>query len=151
MSTNLYESHFVGLLWVSVQKLKSLLWICEFQYKRGQASNRTSWVFGMLGLKGDRRRPILKIVRHRSASHLKPLIKKHIWRGSSIISDGWRSYHHLQNEGYNHLTVNHQEYFIDPITGSHTQYCTILYASWYNQSFFVFIAMQIDFRNFATY
>ena len=78
-------------------------------------------MFGMLGIKNDRRRPILKIVRHRSAGHLMPLIKKHVRRGSSIISDGWRSYHHLQNEGYNHLTVNHQEYFVDPITGAHTQ------------------------------
>ena len=69
----------------------------------------------------DRRRPILKIVSRRTASHLMPLIKKHVRRGSSIISDGWRSYHHLQDEGFNHQTVNHQECFVDPITGAHTQ------------------------------
>lgn len=78
-------------------------------------------MFGMLGVKDDRRRPILRIVRHRSTSHLMPIIKKHIQRGSSIISDGWRAYRNLQDEGYNHMTVNHQEYFVDPITGAHTQ------------------------------
>ncbi|XP_063058294.1 uncharacterized protein LOC134451825 [Engraulis encrasicolus] len=91
------------------------------KYNRGRASNRSSWVFGMLGVKGDRRRPILKIVHRRSAAHLVPLIKKHIRQGSAVVSDGWRSYHHLRDEGYNHLTVNHQENFVDPITGAHTQ------------------------------
>ncbi|XP_028303963.1 uncharacterized protein LOC114464090 [Gouania willdenowi] len=98
---------------------------CKFghkrKYNRGRASNRSSWVFGMLGIKDDRRRPILKIVHHRSARHLLPLIKKHVHRGSSIISDGWRSYRRLQDEGYNHLTVNHQDFFVDPVTGAHTQ------------------------------
>lgn len=96
-------------------------WLFEFQYNRGRASNRSSWVFGMLGIKEDRRRPVFKIVPHRSANHLLPLIKKHVRQGSSIISDGWRSYHRLQDEGYNHLTVNHQECFVDPMTGAHTQ------------------------------
>ncbi|KAF3840359.1 hypothetical protein F7725_019076, partial [Dissostichus mawsoni] len=32
------------------------------KYNRGRASNRSSWVFGMLGIRNDRRRPILKIV-----------------------------------------------------------------------------------------
>ena len=74
-------------------------------------------MFGMLGIKNDRRRPILKIVHHRSVRHLLPLIKKHVRRGSSVISDGWRSYRRLQDEGYNHLTVNHQDFFVDPVTG----------------------------------
>lgn len=91
------------------------------KYNRGRGSNRNSWVFGILGIKNDRRRPIFKIVCRRSVMHLMPHIKKHIRRGSTVISDGWRSYCHLQNEGYNHMTVNHQDYFIDPITGAHTQ------------------------------
>lgn len=68
---------------------------CEFQYNRGRASNRSSWVFGMLGIKDDRRRPILKIVSRRSANHLMPLIKKHRRLGSLVISNGRRSYRRL--------------------------------------------------------
>ena len=49
------------------------------------------------------------------------VIKKHIQQGSSIISDGWRSYHHLQDEGYSHITGNHKECFVDPITGAPAQ------------------------------
>lgn len=108
---------------IIAESLSSFLNICscEFQYNRGRASNRSSWVFGMLGIKDDKRRPILKIVRHRSTRHLLPLIKKHVHRGSCVISDGWRSYRCLQDEGYNHLTVNHQDVFVDPVTGAHTQ------------------------------
>ncbi|KAI4799686.1 hypothetical protein KUCAC02_016751, partial [Chaenocephalus aceratus] len=83
---------------------------------RGRASSRSSWVFAMLGIRNDRRRPILKIVRRRSARHRMPLRKKHIKNGRSVISDGWRPYSRLQGEGYNHLTVSHQESCVDPVT-----------------------------------
>ncbi|KAL2095638.1 hypothetical protein ACEWY4_007786 [Coilia grayii] len=91
------------------------------KYNRGRASNRASWGFGMLAIKNNRKKPILKIVRHRSANHLMPHIKRYVRCGSTIVSDGWRSYHHLRDEGYNHLTVNHKECFVDPVTGAHTQ------------------------------
>lgn len=91
------------------------------KYNRGRANNRSTWVFGMLGIKVERRRPIFKIVHCRSARNLMPLIKKHIRQGSSVISDGWRSYRNLQNEGYDHRIVNHKEHFVDPVTGAHTQ------------------------------
>lgn len=99
---------------IIVESLSSFLSIfsCKFQYNRGWASNRSSWVFGVLGIKDDRRRPILKTVHHCSARHLLPLIKKHVHRESSIISDRWRSYHCLQGEGYNHLTVTHQDFLL---------------------------------------
>ncbi|KAL1268692.1 hypothetical protein QQF64_034055 [Cirrhinus molitorella] len=48
-----------------------------------------------------------------------PLIKKLIRQGSSVISDGWRSYHSLENEGYDHRIVNHKEHFVDPVTDKH--------------------------------
>ncbi|XP_072313553.1 uncharacterized protein [Eucyclogobius newberryi] len=91
------------------------------KYNRSRASNRNSWVFGILGIKDDKRRPVLRIVQRRSTRCLMPLIQKHVRRGSSVISDGWRAYRSLNEEGYNHLTVNHQDYFVDPQTGAHTQ------------------------------
>ena len=34
------------------------------------------------------------------------------------MSDMWKAYDCLQDEGYNHLTVNHSLNFIDPDTGA---------------------------------
>ncbi|XP_048017584.1 uncharacterized protein LOC125249341 [Megalobrama amblycephala] len=91
------------------------------KYNRGRQSNRASWVFGMLGVKEEFRRPILKVVNQRSAQHLMPILQKHVRQGSTVVSDGWRAYNCLRDAGYNHLTVNHKEVFVDPQTGAHTQ------------------------------
>lgn len=75
----------------------------------------------MLGVKEEFRRPILKVVNQRSAQHLMPILQKHVRQGSTVVSDGWRAYNGLRDAGYNHLTVNHKEVFVDPQTGAHTQ------------------------------
>lgn len=77
----------------------------------------------MMGVKKDRRRPVLKLVEKRSRHHLLPLIRQHVKQGSTIISDQWRTYRNvLGNMGYVHYTVNHSQYFVDPQSGSHTQH-----------------------------
>ncbi|KAL7864539.1 hypothetical protein AOLI_G00159590 [Acnodon oligacanthus] len=84
---------------------------------------KKGWVFGMLEVKGARRLPVLKMVRDRSRNTLMPLIRKHIRRGSTVYSDCWRAYQPALNvEGYRHLSVNHREHFVDPLTGCHTQH-----------------------------
>ena len=37
------------------------------------------------------------------------------------MSDLWRVYNCLNEEGYDHLTVNHSLNFVDPDSGAHTQ------------------------------
>ncbi|KAG9273773.1 hypothetical protein AMEX_G10522 [Astyanax mexicanus] len=96
------------------------------KYRRGRISGtwkRKKWVFGMLGVKGNQRRPILKLVKRRSRHHLIPLVVKHVRPGSVIVSDEWRAYRGvLTNMGYRHFTVNHSRWFVDPASGAHTQH-----------------------------
>ena len=54
-------------------------------------------------------------------STLLTLIQKHVRQGSIIHTDCWRGYSKLQDNGYEHRTVNHSENFVDPSTGTHTQ------------------------------
>ena len=63
-----------------------------------------------------------------------PIVQNYIWPGAIVISDGWRAYQCLKDAGYNHMPVNHDEFFVDPDTGAHTQntrdsggYATLLY------------------------
>uniref|UniRef100_A0A1X7TU20 ISXO2-like transposase domain-containing protein n=1 Tax=Amphimedon queenslandica TaxID=400682 RepID=A0A1X7TU20_AMPQE len=58
-------------------------------------------------------------VQDRSAATLIPLIKKYILPGTKVISDCWKSYSTLQQEGYIHGTVNHSIEFVNSETGDH--------------------------------
>jgi hypothetical protein len=83
------------------------------------------WIFGMI-LHGSNERP--EELRHeicpnnrRDSDTLLSLVKKHVALGTTIISDCWAAYNCLNNEGFNHLTVNHSYNFNDPDTWANTQ------------------------------
>ena len=49
------------------------------------------------------------------------IIRTHISPGTRVMSDMWKAYDCLKDEGYTHLTVNHSLNFVDPDSGAHTQ------------------------------
>ncbi|KAL4121095.1 hypothetical protein QTP88_013669 [Uroleucon formosanum] len=57
---------------------------------------------------------------NRNATILLAIIKEWIKPGTTIISDCWKAYNTLNNEGYTHMTVNHSLHFKDPETGVHS-------------------------------
>lgn len=60
-------------------------------------------------------------VERRDKSTLIPIIQRECAPGSVIHSDEWPAYKCLTSLGFEHDTVNHQENFVDPVSGAHTQ------------------------------
>lgn len=77
-----------------------------------------AWVFG--GIERNTGRTFLVQVHNRTRETLLGLIKEWIAPGSIILSDCWKSYECLGEEGFIHLSVNHKLFFKDPVTGVHT-------------------------------
>ena len=74
------------------------------------------WVFG--GIERGSKKCFLV---PRTAATLLPIIHKYILPGTKIMSDCWKSYDRLSEEGYIHGTVNHSVEFVNSETGDHTQ------------------------------
>lgn len=73
-------------------------------------------------------RCLFLVVPCRTAMTLLNVINKHIAEGTRVHSDCWRSYNKisvlkgLRGKKYEHRTVNHDKYFVDPDReGSHTK------------------------------
>lgn len=39
-----------------------------------------------------------------------------------IHTDEWKAYSSIGRKGYSHSTITHKYYFVDPLTGVHTQH-----------------------------
>ena len=66
----------------------------------------------------------MRIVDDRTAPTLISAIRQFIAPKTTVISDKWKAYIGLDTEEdrmYGHLTVNHAENFVDPITKANTQ------------------------------
>lgn len=88
------------------------------------------WVFG--GICRENNQCFLYAVRDRTAATLLSVIRECINPGTTIMSDLWASYQGISNiRGFNftHLTVNHSENFVNPVTGAHTQKVESMWSS----------------------
>jgi len=88
------------------------------KYNRGKRVDGV-WVFG--GIERDTTPPkcFFLTVEDRSAATLIPIIKQYILPGTTIVSDCWKSYSSLRDEGSLHQTVNHSIEFVSE-SGTHT-------------------------------
>lgn len=53
-------------------------------------------------------------VAERNKENLVEIVEKHVKRGSTVMTDGWRSYQRLDKRGYNHRRVIHEKWFVTP-------------------------------------
>lgn len=79
---------------------------------------REQWVFGLYDT--VKKFGCVEMVPDRSSATLIPLIKKWVLPGTIIQSDGWSAYGGISNHGFQHEVVIHENNFVDPITGVHT-------------------------------
>ena len=74
--------------------------------KRGRGSGKKVIVFGLLKRNG---KVYTQIVKNVSRAELMPIIKGKVLEGSTVNSDGWRSYDSLILNGYKHHRVYHSK------------------------------------------
>uniref|UniRef100_A0A0L8G7L9 ISXO2-like transposase domain-containing protein n=1 Tax=Octopus bimaculoides TaxID=37653 RepID=A0A0L8G7L9_OCTBM len=63
------------------------------------------------------KRGYLQLVPDQKAETLEVVIIENVEAGSTIFIDMWPSYKNLSRLEYNHGTVNHSSYFVDPMSG----------------------------------
>ena len=72
--------------------------------KRGRGAAGKTPVFGLLKRDG---KVFIEVVTHCSKEQLMPIIQGKVLEGSTIHTDGWKSYDGLVLNGYNHYRVHH--------------------------------------------
>lgn len=79
---------------------------------------REQWVFGAYDV--DQKLGWIQLVDNRDANTLLPIISSWCLPGSIVVSDGWAAYNRISELGFEHRVVIHENNFVDPITGVHT-------------------------------
>ena len=87
------------------------------KYNRGKRVDGR-WVFG--GIERGSKKTFFRVVENRGKEVLLAIIKEFVQPGTTIISDCWKSYDCLEDEGFHHLTVSHSLEFKHSETGAHT-------------------------------
>uniref|UniRef100_A0A0X3QA71 Putative transposase-like protein HI_1328.1 n=1 Tax=Schistocephalus solidus TaxID=70667 RepID=A0A0X3QA71_SCHSO len=79
---------------------------------------RQYWVVGMYDT--SIRKAVFEHVNNRSGPALNTVITQWFAKESVVVTDEWKAYSRLPEEGYKHFTVNHSKNFVNPETGMHT-------------------------------
>lgn len=85
------------------------------------------WVFGGVERSNDKTtgtvsRFFVEAIPKRTVTELLKIIERRIVPGTTIVTDMWRSYKCLKKRGFNHLSVNHSQNFVNPENPTaHTQ------------------------------
>ena len=88
-------------------------------YHVGRGAGHSQWIFDLIECGSGR--VVFLTVRNRSAAELIPKIVRAVLPGTTIVSDECAAYKTLPQHGFNHMTVNHSQNFVNPVTGAHTQ------------------------------
>ena len=80
----------------------------------------TQWVLG--GIDVETKQGFLVAVPMRDAATLLPILQQFVLPGTTVVSDLWAAYNTIDTLGYQHLTVNHSPYFVDPVTHATTNH-----------------------------
>lgn len=88
------------------------------KYNRGHRVEGV-WVVGGVERTSERKVFLVEVI-SRNKETLLEIIKRHVLPGSIIYTDLWKGYSGLENEGYEHFSVNHSIQFKVPGTNIHT-------------------------------
>ena len=84
----------------------------------GDPRGQRIWILGIVHR--STHRLILYPLDARDEVTLIPLIERHVEKGSSIYTDGWRAYQSLNDRGYDHYTVEHKHTFVQQYRNEQT-------------------------------
>jgi transposase-like protein len=88
--------------------------VSKRKYNRGRLV-REQWVFGGIQRSTSVMKPFfMELVPNRRETTLLEIIGRRVAAGTTIMTDGWRSYRNLSRyNGYNHCVVNHSVNLVD--------------------------------------
>lgn len=112
------NGHMLGGAGRIVQIDESLLAKSKRSRNMHARPTREQWVFGAYDV--EAKFGWIQLVENRNAQTLLPIIQDWCLPGSIIISDGWSAYNNIRDLGYEHRVVIHENHFVDPYTGTHT-------------------------------
>ena len=98
------------------------------KYNRGRVPQvQQRWVFGIID--NLNHKCYIEFVRKRDINTIIPIITRHVRPGCTINTDGAKVYKHLDFMNYTRNFVNHKDFYVDPITGVHSNWIENLWSN----------------------